>query len=78
MHSQGRFIDLDCSLNLINYHLARCTPQRMLHELGQIGNTHSLSTIEELNAHYSKRLKFVPQAQALYNPQKSQQEKENG
>jgi hypothetical protein len=48
MHSHERFIDLGCSLDLINYHLARCTPQRMLQELGQIGNTHGLSTEEEL------------------------------
>jgi hypothetical protein len=67
MHSQGRFIDLGCSLDMINYHLSRCTPMRMLHELGQVGNTHGLSSEEELNAYYSERLKFVPQAQALYN-----------
>ncbi len=65
MHSQGRLIDLGCSLDMINYHLSRCTPMRMLHELGHIGNTHGLSTEEELNAHYYERLKFVPQCQAL-------------
>ncbi len=72
MRSQNRFIDLGCSLNLINYHLSRCTSQRMLRELGQAGNTHGLSTEEELNAHYFKRLKLVPQAQALYNSPKRQ------
>jgi hypothetical protein len=67
MHDQVRLIDLGCSLNLINYHLSRCAQQRMLHELGPIGNTHGLSTEEELNGHYSERLKLLPQVQALYN-----------
>jgi hypothetical protein len=39
--------------------------------LGQIGNTHGLSTEEELNANYSERLKFVPQAQDLCNSKKA-------
>jgi hypothetical protein len=47
----------------------------MLHELGQIGNTHCLSTEEEWNAHYYQRLKFVPQAQALYNSKKASKRK---
>jgi hypothetical protein len=29
---------------MINYHLSRCTPQRMLYEFGQVGNAHGLST----------------------------------
>ena len=74
MYSRGRLIDLGCSLDMTNYHLSRCT---MLHELGQVGNTQGLSTEEELNAHYSKiaRLKFVPQAQALYNSKKANKRK---
>ena len=50
----------------------------MFHELGQIGNTHGLSTEEELNAHYSERLKFVPQAQDLYNSKKANKRKGKG
>jgi hypothetical protein len=55
--------------------LSRCAQQRMLHELGPIGNTHGLSTEEELNGHYSERLKFLPQAQALYNSKKANKRK---
>ena len=74
-HEGERLIDLGASLELINYHLARCIPARMLHELSQITPIHGLQTDKELNTYFNQRIAFQPQARALYNSKKANKRK---